>query len=140
MLGGTALALRGALPGCRVVGVEPALADEAGRSFRSGLRQALAGSPPTLADGLRGSIGRRNFALMRELVDEMLAVPEPQIVAAMRSVLQHFRMLIEPSSAVAVAALLERRVGTSGQCVGVVVSGGNVDLSQCPFLAGLKVA
>ncbi len=104
------------------------------------MRETLAGSPPTLADGLRGSIGRRNFVLMRELVDEMLAVTESQIVAAMRAVLQHFRMLIEPSSAVAVAALLQGQVGTPGQCVGIVISGGNVDLSQCPFLAGMKAA
>lgn len=140
LLGGTALALRGALPGCRVVGVEPALADEAGRSFRSGRREQTTGSPPTLADGLRGSIGRRNFALMQRLVDGMLTVTEPQIVAAMRVALQHLRMLIEPSSAVAVAALLAGQVGTPGQCVGLVVSGGNVDLTQCPFLAGTKVA
>lgn len=140
LLGGTALALRGALPGCRIAGVEPALAGEAGRSFRSGLRESLSGSPPTLADGLRGSIGRRNFALLCALVDEMLTVTEPQIVTAMRAVLQHFRMLIEPSSAVAVAALLEGQVGAPGQCVGIIVSGGNVDLSQCPFLAGMRLA
>ena len=72
---------------------------------------------------------------MQRLVDDMLAVSEPMIREAMRSVLQHFRMLIEPSSAVAVAALLEGRLGRPGQHVGIVISGGNVDLQQCGFLA-----
>jgi threonine dehydratase len=136
LLAGTALAVRGARPGCRVVGVEPELADDAFRSFRSGRRETLQGSPATIADGLRGSIGARNFILMRRLVDEILTVSETQVVAAMRSVLQHFRMLIEPSSAVAVAAVLDGRLGAPGDHVGIVVSGGNVDLMQCPFLAG----
>ncbi len=136
LLAGTALAVRGAQPGCQVVGVEPAIADDAFRSFLSGRREALAGSPATLADGLRGSLGARNFALIRRLVDAMVTVSEPQIVDAMRVILQHFRMLIEPSSAVAVAAVLAGNLGAPGQRVGIVVSGGNVDLRQCPFLAG----
>jgi threonine dehydratase len=136
LLGGTALAVRGARPGCRVVGVEPALADDAWRSFRSARRESVAGSPPTIADGLRGSIGLRNFALLRQHVDEVLVVNEQAIVAAMRLVLEHFRMLVEPSSAVPLAALLEGRLGRPGERVGIVVSGGNVDLGGCPFLAG----
>jgi threonine dehydratase len=136
LLAGTALAVRGAQPGCRVVGVEPELADDAFRSFRSGRREGLQGSPATLADGLRGAIGARNFVLMRRLVDGIVTVSEAQVVAAMRVVLQHFRMLVEPSSAVAVAALLDGRLGEPGEQVGIVVSGGNVDLEQCPFLAG----
>jgi threonine dehydratase len=136
LLAGTALAVRGAQPGCRVVGVEPALADDAFRSFRSGPPRDPAGSPATLADGLRGSIGVRNFVLMRRFVDDVVTVSEAQVVAAMRAVLQHFRMLIEPSSAVAVAAALDGRLGAPGDHVGIVVSGGNVDLEQCPFLAG----
>jgi len=136
LLAGTALAVRGAQPGCQVIGAEPALADDAFRSFQKGRREALSGSPATLADGLRGSIGARNFTLMLRLVDAMVTVSEPQIVAAMRLTLQHFRMLIEPSSAVAVAAALQGSLGAPGQHVGIVVSGGNLDLLQCPFLAG----
>jgi len=136
LLAGTALAVRGAQPGCRIVGVEPATADDAFRSFRSGRRETLQASPPTLADGLRGAIGARNFVLMRRLVDEIVTVSEAQLVAAMRTVLQHFRMLIEPSSAVAVAAVLEGLIGAPGDHVGIVISGGNVDLMQCRFLAG----
>jgi threonine dehydratase len=136
LLAGTALAVRGARPGCAVVGIEPAMADDAFRSFQSGRREGLAGSPATLADGLRGAIGARNFVLMRRLVDAVLTVSEPQIVAAMRAALEHFRMLVEPSSAVALAAVLDGRLGLAGQAVGIVVSGGNVDLRQCPFLDG----
>lgn len=135
LLGGTALAARGASPGCRVVGVEPALADDAARSLRSGRRERLEGSPPTLADGLRSSIGWRNFVLLQRCVDEVLTVEETAIVAAMRLVLQHYRLLIEPSSAVAVAALLDGRLGRPGERVGIVISGGNVDLQQCRYLA-----
>ena len=136
LLGGTALAARGAAPACRVVAVEPALADDAFRSFHSGQREGVSGSPPTIADGLRGSIGVLNHELMRRYVDDVLTVEEPAIVAAMRVVLEDFRLLIEPSSAVPVAALLDGRLGDPGEAVGVVVSGGNVDLGACPFLSG----
>lgn len=119
-----------------MVGVEPAAADDAWRSFRSGQRESLSGVPATLADGLRGSIGRRNFELLRREVDDVLVVDEAAIVSAMRQVLQHFRILIEPSSAVPIAALLEGRMGRAGEQVGIVVSGGNVDLQACAFLRG----
>lgn len=136
LIGGTALAARGAAPGCRVVAVEPELADDAFRSFHSGLREAVTGSPRTIADGLRGSIGRLNHALLRRYVDDVLTVGEGAIVAAMRAVLEDYRLLIEPSSAVPIAALLDGRLGRAGETVGVVVSGGNVDLGACPFLSG----
>ena len=77
-----------------------------------------------------------NHELMRRYVDDVLTVEEPAIVAAMRVVLEDFRLLIEPSSAVPVAALLDGRLGDPGEAVGVVVSGGNVDLGACPFLSG----
>jgi threonine dehydratase len=126
-------------PKCRVVGAEPANADDAYRSFRSGTRQAVV-QPATIADGLRGSIGVLNFALLRSHVDDVVTVTEQEIVAAMRIVLQDLKLLIEPSSAVAVAALLAGKLGASGQRVGIILSGGNVDLEQCPFLRGATVA
>lgn len=136
LLAGTALATRGAAPGCRAVGAEPELADDAARSFHGGVRVGLTGSPPTIADGLRGSIGVRPFALFRDLVDDVVTVSERQIVQAMRVVLEDLKLLIEPSAAVPVAALLAGRIGTPGDRIGVIVSGGNVDLSVCPYLAG----
>lgn len=135
LLAGSALASRAMAPACRVIGVEPALADDAARSLESGLRLGWSGSPPTIADGLRGSIGVRPFAIFRQHVEAVLTVSESAIVAAMRVLLEDARLLVEPSSAVPVAALLEGRLGAPGESVGIVLSGGNVDLSVCPFLS-----
>jgi threonine dehydratase len=139
LIGGTALAVRGAAPGCRVVAAEPAQADDARRSFVSGTRQS-AGVPQTIADGLRGSIGARNFELLRRHVDDVVTVSEEEIIAAMRIVLADLKLLIEPSAAVAVAAVLAGSVARAGECVGVILSGGNVDLERCPFLRGERRA
>jgi threonine dehydratase len=135
LIGGTALAAKAMASRCRVVGAEPANADDAYRSFRSGTRQSVS-APATIADGLRGSIGVLNFSLLRSHVDDVVTVTEQEIVNAMRIVLQDLKLLIEPSSAVAVAALLAGKLGSSGQRVGIILSGGNVDLEQCPFLSG----
>jgi threonine dehydratase len=139
LIGGTALAAKGTLPGICVVGAEPARADDAYRSLKTGTRCSVS-TPDTLADGLRGSIGVRNFELLRSLVDDVVTVSEAQIVAAMRVALQDLKLLIEPSSAVALAAALAGGLGSAGQRVGIVVSGGNVDLDQCPFLRGQSQA
>jgi threonine dehydratase len=138
LIGGTALVARAMAPRCRVVAAEPAGADDAYRSFKSGTRQSVV-SPQTIADGLRGSIGVLNFALLQRYVDDIVTVSERDIVNAMRVVLQDLKLLIEPSSAVPVAALLGGKLGSSGQRVGIVISGGNVDLEQCPFLRGETV-
>jgi threonine dehydratase len=135
LIGGTALAAKAMLPGIRVIGTEPAAADDACQSFRSGQRCAV-NAPVTIADGLRGSIGARNFELLRSHVDDMVPVGEGEIIAAMRVVMEDLKLVIEPSSAVPVAAALAGRLGTPGQSVGIVLSGGNVDLGLCPFLRG----
>jgi threonine dehydratase len=135
LIGGTALAARALAPGIRVVGAEPEQADDAYQSFRSGERRSV-NAPRTIADGLRGSIGARNFVLLRSHVDEVVTVSEAQIVEAMRIVLEDLKLLIEPSSAVPVAAALAGKLGSTGQRLGIVLSGGNVDLSLCPFLRG----
>lgn len=135
LLSGTALAARGVAPTCQVIGVEPAAADDAYRSFHGGVRVGMQGSPPTIADGLRGSLGVLPFEIFRQHVDDLLTVSESEIIAAMRIVLEDFRLLIEPSSAVVLAAILAGRLGKPGDQIGVIVSGGNVDLSVCPFLA-----
>lgn len=140
LLAGSALAVRGMLPSCRVVGAEPEVADDAARSFHGGVRVGMPGSPPTIADGLRGSIGVRPYALFRRHVDDVVTVSERAIVEAMRIALEDLRILVEPSSAVPIAALIAGRIGAPGQRIGVIVSGGNVDLSVCPFLAGKATA
>ena len=138
LIGGTALAAKMLMPAIRVVGAEPAQADDAYQSFRSGERRALR-PPETIADGLRGFIGVRNFALLRSHVDDVVTVSEAEIVAAMRVVLGDLKLLIEPSAAVPVAAALAGKLGQAGQSVGIVLSGGNVDLEQCPFLRGERL-
>jgi len=135
LIGGTALAAKALSPGIRVIGSEPAQADDAYQSWRSGKRCAV-NAPRTIADGLRGSIGARNFELLRTHVDEVVTVSEAEIVAAMRVVLDDLKLLIEPSSAVPVAAALAGRLGPAGSRLGIVLSGGNVDLGLCPFLRG----
>jgi threonine dehydratase len=138
LIGGTALAAKGTVPGIRVVGAEPEMADDAFQSFRSGERRAVI-APKTIADGLRGSIGVRNFQLLRRFVDDVVTVSEAQIVEAMRIVLADFKLLIEPSSAVAVAALIAGKTCKPGQRAGLVISGGNIDLDLCPFLRGERL-
>ncbi len=138
LLAGTALVARRMAPRCRVVGAEPEMADDAARSFHGGNRVGLQGSPATIADGLRGSIGIRPYAVFRGSVDDVVTVTESAIVEAMRVALEDLRLLVEPSSAVPIAALLAGRVAQRGARIGVVVSGGNVDLSVCPFLAGKR--
>lgn len=134
LIGGTALAARG-LRGsaCRVVAAEPMAADDAARSFRSGRRES-AGTPATIADGLRGALGVRNFELLQQHVDDVLTVTESDIVAAMRIVLQDLKLLVEPSAAVPVAALLAHAARLPPGDTGIILSGGNVDLGACPFL------
>ena len=135
LIGGTALAAKGMAPHCIVIAAEPSGADEAHRSFVSGQRQSVS-DPATIADGLRGSIGVLNFELLKRDVADVVTVTEREIVAALKTVLQELKVLIEPSSAVPVAALLAGRLGQPGQRVGIILSGGNVDLDQCPFLRG----
>jgi len=138
LIGGTALAARATVAGIRVIGAEPETADDAYQSFRSGERRAVV-APKTMADGLRGSIGVRNFELLRRFVDDVVTISEAQIVEAMRIVLADFKLLIEPSSAVAVAAVIAGKSCKAGQRVGVVISGGNIDLDLCPFLRGERL-
>lgn len=139
LIGGTALTVKSIARGCSVVGVEPEQADDTFRSFRSGSRQSVK-APQTIADGLRATLGVLNFELLRRYVDDVAVVSEGEIIAAMRIVLQDFKLLIEPSSAVPVAAALAGKLGREGQRIGIVISGGNVDLEQCPFLRGERVA
>ena len=138
LIGGTALAAKALAPTIRVIAAEPEQADDAFQSFRAGERRAVK-APATIADGLRGFIGVRNFELLRSHVDDVVTVSEAQIIDAMRLVLQDLKLLIEPSSAVPVAALLAGRLGR-GRRIGIVLSGGNVDLELCPFLRGERAA
>lgn len=132
LLSGTALAARHRWPGTRVIGVEPAGADDAFRSFTSGQLQTQL-APRTIADGLRGAMCARTLRLARANAHSIVTVKEESIVAAMRLLFERMKLVVEPSGAVPLAALLERAV-PGGRTV-VVLSGGNVDLDTLPWLA-----
>ncbi|HSU13862.1 threo-3-hydroxy-L-aspartate ammonia-lyase [Longimicrobium sp.] len=136
LLSGTALAVKSAAPGCRVVGVEPEWADDATRSFRTGELHTVH-NPPTISDGLRTpSLGRYTLPLVMQNVDEMRTVSESDIVEAMRFLWTRMKLVVEPSGAVPVAALLADPGAFAGKRVGIVISGGNVDLaSACELFA-----
>jgi threonine dehydratase len=134
-LSGVAVAAKGVRPGVRVIGAEPAAADDARRSFYSG-RIVEAGDPQTLADGLRSSLGDLTFALIRAHVDDIITASEAGMVEAMRLVWEIMKIIIEPSAAVPLAALLEQQLPVSGRSVGVILSGGNVDLDRLPWGTG----
>jgi threonine dehydratase len=127
MLSGTALAVKGRAPGTRVVGAEPAMADDARRSLEAGSIQP-SNDPKTVADGLRTSLGPRPFSVIRRHVDAIVTATEAEILDAMRFVWERLKIIIEPSGAVPVATLLNGRLRVRGLRVGVIVSGGNVDL------------
>ncbi len=126
LLAGSAVAARHASAGAKVVGVEPELADDAARSFATGTLQYVR-NPPTIADGTRTeSLGELTFALIREHVDDIVTVSEEAICDAVRFLFTHLKLVVEPSGALGVAALLTGAVEAGGR-VGVVLSGGNVD-------------
>lgn len=132
-LAGIAVAAKGLEPAMRVVGAEPAQANDARRSLEAG-RILPAGNPQTIADGLRSSLGERSFALIRSHVDDILTASEEAIIAAMRLVFERLKIVIEPSAAVPVAVLLDPARPLAGRRVGVILSGGNVDLDRLPWL------
>jgi threonine dehydratase len=131
-LAAVAVAAKGMRPTVRVIGAEPAAADDAQRSFRSG-HIVPAGDPQTLADGLRSSLGDLTFALIRAHVDDIVTASEAGIIEAMRLVWEIMKIIIEPSAAVPLAALLEQQLPVSGRSVGIILSGGNVDLDRLPW-------
>ncbi len=130
LLSGCALATRALSPRCRVIGVEPEAGDDGGRSFRSGRIVTIA-PPDTIADGARTtSLGRLTFDIVRREVADMTSVPDAALVAAMRFAWERLKLVVEPTGALGLAALLEGRVPAAGRRVGVILSGGNVDLGR----------
>ncbi|MFZ0611781.1 MAG: threo-3-hydroxy-L-aspartate ammonia-lyase [Desulfobacterales bacterium] len=126
LLSGSAVAVKGVNPACRVIGVEPELADDATRSFRTGTLHSVH-NPPTIADGTRTPcLGNITFPLIRKYVDDMQTVSEDDIIAAVRFLFYRMKLVVEPSGALGVAALLAGRLSLRGN-VGVILSGGNID-------------
>ncbi len=136
LLAGTALAVQGRAPRARVIAAEPEAVDDAARSFRDGRIYPPTGAY-TVADGLRTFLGDVNFPIIRRHVSDIITVSEVGIVNAMRLIWERVKIVIEPSSAVPVAALFEHAEHFRGRRVGVVLSGGNADLDHLPWLEGV---
>lgn len=132
LMSGTSISARGMLKEIRVIGVEPAGADDAYRSFTRG-ELIPSVNPKTIADGLLTSLGDLTFRVIRKHVDEIVTVSEQSIVEAMRLLWERMKIVVEPSGAVPLAALLERKINPEGRRVGLILSGGNLDLSKLPF-------
>ncbi|MFW6147100.1 MAG: pyridoxal-phosphate dependent enzyme [Thermodesulfobacteriota bacterium] len=132
LLSGTAIAVSALAPKTRVIGAEPKEADDAAQSFYAG-RIIPAHNPRTIADGLRTSLGDRTFPIIKALVADIVTVSEEAIVEAMRIVWERMKILIEPSAAVPVGAVLTKGAELPGTRIGIILSGGNVDLASLPF-------
>lgn len=132
LLAGSAIASKALMPATRVIGAEPAGADDAMRSFQSGQWQPQT-APETVADGLRTALGQLNFAIIRDQVDDILTAGDDAIVTAMRLVWTRMKLIIEPSAAVGLAVVMSHPKRFRGQRVAIIFSGGNVDLDKLPW-------
>lgn len=133
LLSGTAIASKALKPSIKVIGAEPAQADDAYQSFISGLRKTDI-TPNTIADGLRTTVGKLTFAIIKDQVDEIVTVSEASIIEAMQLIWSRLKIIIEPSCAVPVAALLEKKINLNNQPnIGIILTGGNVDLNNLPW-------
>ncbi len=132
LLSGTSIAVSAISRRTRVLGAEPAQADDAYRSFHAG-RIIPVEKPDTIADGLRTSLGTLTFPIIKERVTEIVTVSEDAIVQAMRLVWERMKIVAEPSAVVPLAAILTRRDAFPGNRIGVILSGGNVDLGNLPW-------
>ncbi|NEW85000.1 MAG: pyridoxal-phosphate dependent enzyme [Mariniphaga sp.] len=132
LLSGTALSVKALSPSTKVLAAEPSGADDAYRSLKAGYIIPSI-HPKTIADGLLTSLGEINFVIISKNVDDIVTVSEESIVKAMRMVWERMKLIIEPSSAVPLAAILENKEAFSNQRIGIILSGGNVDLENLPF-------
>src|SRR5881396_2013186 len=134
LLCGTAGAAKSMRPKIKVVAAEPANADDAAQSFRAG-RLIRTEKKFTIADGLRTNVGEPNFQIIQRYVDEIVTVSEEAIISAMRTIWETMKIIIEPSTAVPYAAIVESKIDIHGKRVGTILTGGNVDLDALPWMA-----
>jgi len=133
LLSGTAVAVSALSPATHVIAAEPERADDAYRSFHAG-KIIPADNPDTIADGLRTSLGDLTFPIIKRHVKDIITVSEAGIITAMRSIWERMKIIVEPSASVPLGALLTRRPEFSGKRIGVILSGGNVDLTNLPWI------
>jgi Threonine dehydratase len=132
LLSGTAIAAKSMRPQIKVIAVEPENADDAAQSFRAG-RRLVTKKKFTIADGLRTNIGEPNFEVIQQYVDDIVTVSEEAIVSAMRTIWETMKIVVEPSAAVPYAAIAEHIIDVKGKRVGIILTGGNVDLDSLPW-------
>lgn len=132
---GTALAAKYVQPKTRVIAAEPMGADDAHRSFSAG-KLIPSENPKTIADGLLTSLGDKTFPIVCEFLDDIVTVSEEGIVEAMRCIWERMKIVVEPSAVVPLGALLTDRLDVASKRIGIILSGGNVDLSKLPWLSG----
>ena len=133
LLCGTAVASKTMRLPIKVVASEPANADDAAQSFRAG-QHIVTEKKFTIADGLRTNVGAPNFPIIRRYVDDIVTVSEEAIISAMRTIWETMKIIIEPSAAVPYAAIVERKIDIGGKRVGIILTGGNVDLDALPWM------
>jgi threonine dehydratase len=131
MLSGTALTIRALRPSVTVFGAEPAQADDAALSLAAGYIIDKASN--TIADGLRTTLGDKTFGIIKTYVSDILTVSEDGIVAAYRRLWEILKVIVEPSGAVGFAAVREHGTRFAGRKVGIMLTGGNIDLDSLPF-------
>jgi threonine dehydratase len=132
LLSGTAVAAKSMQPKIKVIAVEPQDVDDAAQSFRAG-RRIVTKKKFTIADGLRTNIGEPNFVIVQRYVDDIVTVSEEAIVSAMHTIWGTMKIIIEPSAAVPYAAIQEDKIDSRGKRVGVILTGGNIDLDALPW-------
>ncbi|MHA1304005.1 MAG: threonine ammonia-lyase [Candidatus Heimdallarchaeaceae archaeon] len=135
LLSGTAIATKGLSPHTKVIGVEPANADDAYRSLKDGKIYPSI-KPNTIADGLRTSLGDITFKVLSEKVDEIILISEEQIINAMEFLWTRMKLVVEPSGAVSIAGILSNQLDLENKRVGAIISGGNIDLTN--FFEGFR--
>lgn len=132
VIGGTCLACKYNSPTTKVYGAEPAGAADAHASLQKG-EIVPSINPETIADGLRTQLGSNNFPIIKEHVSEIILVDDSEIIAAMRLIWERMKIIVEPSSAITLASIMKRKDQFKNQKIGLIITGGNVDLSRLPF-------
>jgi threonine dehydratase len=132
LLSGTAIAVSAISPKTHIIAAEPERANDAYRSFHAG-RIIPSVNPDTIADGLLTSLGSLTFPIIKRFVNDIVTVTEEAIVHAMRTIWERMKIIVEPSAAVPLGAILTERIPISGKRIGIILSGGNVDLAKLPW-------
>ena len=133
LISGTCISAKKIKPSIQVIGSEPELADDAYRSMKEGSIQPVLRTD-TIADGLRTSLGDVTFEIMKDKLDDLVTVSEESIIREMRSVWERMKIIIEPSCAVPLAACLDQKFDVKGKKIGIILTGGNVDLEKLPWI------